>query len=103
MEEVIKKIIYIESKAQKVVNSAEQEKADKYEDLKTRLEELEVKLNQDAKKKIDRIREMELADAKEEASAKYEGCSGRIKMIEQYYKDNREKWCSDLFKQVIER
>lgn len=101
MEDVIKKIISIENKAQKVINMAEQEKINKRNDLKDRLDALEKKLNSDAERKIEQLRKRELSEAREEAAGKRESCTGKLKMIEQYGKDNHDTWVENLFNMVI--
>jgi vacuolar-type H+-ATPase subunit H len=68
MEDVIKRIITIENKAQKVINMAEQEKINKRNDLTDKLKALEEKLNNDANRKIQQLRDRELSEAKEIAA-----------------------------------
>jgi len=101
MEEIIKRIIYIENKAQKVINTAEQEKISKQEDLVKRLDALEEKLYKDADKKIEIMREKELKIAKDKAQKMSESCTGKLKMIEQYGKDHKEEWCKQLYEAVL--
>ncbi|MDA3846971.1 MAG: hypothetical protein PF505_10600 [Vallitaleaceae bacterium] len=101
MEEIIKRIIFIENKAQKVINTAEQEKISKQEDLVKRLEALEEKLFKDADKKIQVMRDKELAAANSKIEGMSESCTGKLMRIEQYSKDHKEEWCAGLYDAVI--
>ena len=101
MEEVIKRIIYIENKAQNVINDAEKEKISKQNELKDRLDALEKKLMADADKKIKRLREIELSEANAIALDSNESCTGRLKMIEQNSMDKKEIWAKNLYESVI--
>lgn len=103
MEEVIQKIIYIENQAQKVMDSAQQEKLDRKDELDQSLKKIKEALLQDTNKKINTIREAEINEVKKEAQVKEVECISRIEAIQKYYEENCEKWAQGLVDVVLMR
>lgn len=103
MEDVINKIIDIETEAQKVIDAVEKEKMDRTNELQERLKKLKIKLVQDAHNKVASIREKEIAATKELAAQRSQDCKGKLQKIQSYLDEHGEIWSEDLVKAVLKR
>ncbi|PKM95505.1 MAG: hypothetical protein CVU84_05410 [Firmicutes bacterium HGW-Firmicutes-1] len=103
MEEVIQKIIYIENQAQKVMDSAEQEKLDRKNELEQSLKKMKESLLQDTNKKINTIREAEINEVKKEAQVKEAFCVSKMQDIQKLYEQKSEEWAVSLVDAVLKR
>lgn len=102
MEDVVRKIIDIEEKAQKVIDSALKERVEKRAELDERLKRLKQKLIQDADIKIAQIKDMELSETRDEAEALLNKCSNRIADMESHYEQSKDEWKKMLFEAVLQ-
>jgi len=103
LEEVIKKIIYIENQAQKVMDSAEQEKLDRKNELDQSLKQLKETILDDTNKKIKTIRDAEINEVKKEAQVKEAECISRVQSIQKHYEEKCEEWANSLVEAVLKR
>lgn len=100
---MIKRIIDIETEAQRMIDDVEKEKIDRANELQERLKGLKIKLTQDAYNKVEAIRDKEIAAARALAVERATQCAGKIQNIQSYLDDNGEKWSEDLVKAVLKR
>jgi len=103
LEEVIKQIIEIEKKAKQLIESANEEKIKKEKLLDQNLKELEKDIMERANGKVVQIRKREIEEAHNEADNILNQCEQRLKKLEDYYNENHEKWCTELFNAVTKR
>ncbi|MBC7959475.1 MAG: hypothetical protein H7X94_06385 [Vallitaleaceae bacterium] len=103
MEDVIRKIIDIETEAQMIIDSAEKEKINRTNELEGRLKSLKIKLIQDAHKKVASIREKEISATNAVASQRAMDCAGKLTKIQEVLDQSGEEWSDDLVKAVLKR
>lgn len=99
----MQKIISIEKEAQFVMESAENEKELKKNELEKNLQELKLQLKIETDKKIKAIRETEIEEVKKIASQREKECDLKVEEIEKIFQDNKELWSDQLTKAVIAR
>ncbi len=99
----MQKIIGIEREAQFVMESAENEKNLKKNELEKSLEELKIQLKIDTDKKINAIRETEIEEVKKIATQKEKECDLKVEEIEKIFQANKELWSNQLTEAVITR
>jgi hypothetical protein len=103
MEEIIKKIISIENKAQKVMSSTNVEKKEKELALKEKLQQLEKNIIENAYKKVEQIRERELAETNLEAKKETERCNNIIIRMEERASRKEKIWRKEIIDAIIKR
>lgn len=103
MQDVIRRIIKIEEKAQAIIEGANREKEQKKRDFDDRLESLEKRIIGDAKRKVSQIRERELSENVVARDSQQEKCNGKLEMMEQRVKENEAKWVDELVANVLKR
>ena len=101
MEEVIKKIIEIEFKAQEVIDKALAEKELDEKQNMDRIKELKVSLINDANHKVDQIREREFLEIKEQEVEKIKKCDEFVIKMEENAESNMDIWVEELVKRVL--
>jgi len=101
MEEVIKMIIQIEDKAQKIIDDAIAEKELKEKQNKERIKALEDKLLNDAKLKVKQIRERDFLEIKEQEDDKILKCENHLEKMEEDALENMDTWVEELVKRVL--
>lgn len=101
MEEVIKMIIDIEDKAQKIVNDAITEKELKETQNKDRIKALENSIINDAKHKVEQIREREFLEIKEQEQVKVVNCENHLKKMELEAEEQMDTWVEELVKRTL--
>lgn len=101
MEEVIKMIIQIEDKAQKIIDDAIANKKLKETEHKERIIALEETIISDAKHKVDQIREREFLEIKEQEEAKVVKCDNRLKKMDEDAQGKMDAWVEELVKRVL--
>ncbi len=103
MEDVIKKIIKIEEKAQEIMRSTHHENEVKRQVAEDQMKQLEEMIIGDAHQKIKEIREKELSENSALQQEQLEVCNKRLKKMEAKVLQNEEKWIDDLYKLILER
>lgn len=103
MEEIIKKIIDIEYKAQSVIDDANQEKEKRKEALKEKLIVLEEQLISDAKRKIGQLRTRELDEAIRENVLEEEKCMASLIKMDAQKHEMEKIWKDELVTSVLKR
>lgn len=103
MEEIIKKIIDIEYKAQSVIDDANQEKEKRKEALKEKLVVLEEQLISDAKRKIGQLRTRELDEALRENALEEEKCTASLVKMDAQKHEMEKIWKDELVTSVLKR
>ena len=103
MEEIIKRIIEIENKAQKAMKSAKEEKKAKEKEFENTLIELEEKIMEEAYSKIKQIREIELDEIENQAKEEKEKCNYVLEKMEEKHRKNAEKWKNEIVSSIIKR
>ncbi len=101
MEEVIKKIIDIEEKAQKVVDDALEEKRLKEEEHMLKILKLEDTIVNDAKRKVEQIRIREFDEIRDKENEKILECDKKLQAMEQLAAKNMDQWVDELVKRVL--
>lgn len=101
MEDVIKKIIKIEDKAQKIIDDAVTNKKLKETQHKERVKSLEDTIINDAKHKVEQIREREFLEIKEQEEAKVLKCEKRLEDMDLDAEKKMDVWVEELVKRVL--
>lgn len=101
MEEVIKMIIQIEDKAQKIIDDAVADKKFKESEHKERIKLLEDTIVNDAKHKVDQIREREFMEIKGQEIVKIFACERHLEQMEIEAKAKMDIWVDELVKRVL--
>ncbi len=101
MEKVIKQIMEIEEKAQKIIDDALLEKKQKEKEHKLRVEALEYQIINDAKLKVQQIRDREFNDIKEAEEEKVTKCVNHLLEMDKYADDNMDEWVENLVRRVL--
>lgn len=102
LEEVIKKIIDIEHKAQSLVSDTKNEKEEKIKAMKNKILDMEKELLIKTDKKVKQLEKREIQEAREYAEKKNIETEKKLKDIEQFARDNIESWIQDIYFKVIE-
>lgn len=103
MEDVIKKIIRIEEKAQTIIEGANKEKEQMEAAFEEKLDALERRVIGDAKRKVRELRERELSDNIAAREAQVDKCNRKLAEMELRVKENRDKWVDELVDNVLKR
>ena len=103
MEDVIRRIIDIEEKAQALMKHTMQEKEALIKSYEEKTVALEKRILEEADTKIEQIRKKELSDSTNERKEAEKQCDMKIMAIEEKIKKNKEAWISDLVNQVLSR
>lgn len=101
MEEVIKMIIQIEDKAQKIIDDALANKKLKEAEHKERIKSLEDTIINDAKHKVEQIREREFMEIKGQEIVKIFECERRLKKMDVDADAKMDQWVEELVKRVL--
>jgi len=101
MEEVIKNIIQIEDKAQKIIDDAIANKKLKEAEHKERVKSLEDTIINDAKHKVEQIREREFLEIREQEEAKVAKCQVRLEQMDIDAQKQMDSWVEELVKRVL--
>lgn len=103
MEDVIRKIIKIEDKAQAIIEAANLEKEQKKKDFEEKLVALERRIFGAAQKKVSQLREREMSENDAECQAHDYRCNDKIKVMEAYAKEHESEWVEELVSSVLKR
>jgi hypothetical protein len=103
MEDVIKRIIDIEEKAQALMNHTLQEKEALIKGYEEKTVAMEKRIHEEAVTKIEQIRKKELSDSAAERKAIEAQCDMKMMAIEEKIKKHKEVWVTDLVNQVLNR
>ena len=103
MEDVIKRIIDIEEKAQALMNHTLQEKEALIKSYEEKTKAMEKRILEEAEMKIEQIRKKELSDSAAERKAIEDQCDLKLKAIEEKIRKHKEAWIADLVSQVLDR
>lgn len=103
MEEIIKRIVNIESHAKELINNAEKEKNEREKELEKKLKNLKSSLLEDANKKISTIRKKEFEDVSKELEKMEIDCLKKIEKMQRQYEENVDNWVNSLVNAVIKR
>lgn len=101
MEEVIKKIIDIEYKAQGIMDDTEVEKAQKYKELEAKIKELKEDILTQAERKVNQLWNKEIQEAKEIANKKNKELEEKLTLIEKYSNENMGEWVDRITENII--
>ncbi|VDN46777.1 conserved protein of unknown function [Petrocella atlantisensis] len=103
MEEVIKRIIDIEEKAQALMDHTLEEKETLIKSYEEKMQAMEKRIIEEAETKIEQIRKKELSDSVAERKAVESQCDLKMKTIEEKIRKHKEVWVTDLVNQVLNR
>ena len=103
MEDVIKKIIKIEEKAQSIMASTYRENEVKRQVAADQIKQLEATIIGDAHRKIEEIREKELSENSELLKEKSDVCNSKLKKMEAIVLKNEDQWVDNLYNKILER
>lgn len=101
MEDVIRKIIKIEEKAQAIMDGAISEKMQMEQDFDEKLKALDDRIIGDAKRKISELRERELSENNEVMEQQKVLCENKLSVMEEAVAKNREQWVETLVNNVL--
>lgn len=101
MEDVIKKIIKIEEKAQAIMDGAISEKMRMEQDFDEKLTSLDNRIIGEAKRKVKELRERELSENSELVNAQVTQCDEKLQVMEKAVAENRDKWIDTLVANVL--
>ncbi len=101
MEDIISAIIDLEYKAQDIIAKAkeEEEREDKLFDQK--IEDLQKTIENDADKKIAKLREKELEEAEKECKVHQKACDLKLEEMKKKVAGNKEVWIKELVDKVL--
>ncbi|PKM58081.1 MAG: hypothetical protein CVU98_02745 [Firmicutes bacterium HGW-Firmicutes-3] len=103
MEDVIKKIIDIEEKAQALMNHTLLEKEALIKSYEEKTIAMEKRILEEADTKIEQIRKKELSDSVAERKKIEAQCDMKMLAIEEKIRKNKEVWVEELVNQVLNR
>ncbi len=103
MQDVIKKIIKIEEKAQAIIEGANKEKDQIRRDFEEKVTSLENKIMGDARKKVKQLRERELSENKIASDKRASKCEKQIVAMEARVSEHKEQWVKELVENVLKR
>lgn len=103
MEDVIRKIISIEEKAQEIIGEAIEEKANRKKEQEVKLEQLEEQILGDAKRKIDQLRTRELSENSIISEKQTILCGAKLVKMEERVEKYGEKWVEELIENILKR
>lgn len=103
MNELLKKIISIEEKAQQIIESAHDEKRDIEKQMEEESEHLEKDIVHKQEKKIKELQNLEFSAAEEEANKVHAHTKTQIEEMDKIANAHMEQWVEDLFKAVVSR
>lgn len=103
LEEVIRRIIDIEKKAQDLIDSAKKEEDRKKRELSDTMQKLEEQIMKAAYRKVEQIRTREIEEAKKDAKILQNACANKLEQIEEQYEKYRDIWCEQLVDTVLKR
>lgn len=101
MEDIIKKIISMEEKAEKIVQEAKNEETNLNKELEMDIKAMEKEIVNSQNRKIRQLKDWELGEAKEKAKAIEDETKEKMKDIERYAKENMDSWIAEVVKAVI--
>ncbi|WZL82285.1 hypothetical protein QBE53_04065 [Vallitaleaceae bacterium 9-2] len=102
MEEVIKKIIEIEEKAQSVINETLKEKERKEKEHEAKVQNLEETIISNAHRKVEQIREREFAEVNGKRQAMEKECEDRLDRMQSYANEKMDQWVDELVRRVLD-
>lgn len=102
MEDVIREIIKIEDAAQKLMKDTKEEIIRKREEHKKDVQSFEEEILGDARRKVEQIREKELAEIQQVSQEKINKCDTRLNKMAYYVDKNEERWVLNLINSVLE-
>ncbi len=98
MKQVITEIINIEHNAKEIIQSTNEEIANKKREVEEKLEKLHVQLRKDSDEKIEFLRERDLSDKNEDVDDHFEM---HFRVMEDRSKQKLEEWSQHLYEKVI--
>jgi hypothetical protein len=101
LEEVIKKIIDIEYKAQGIMDDTEEEKTQKYKELEAKINDLKEDILTQAEEKVNQLWDREIQEAKEIAQQKNKELVKKLDSIEKYANENKGEWVDRITENII--
>lgn len=103
MEDIISKIIYIETLAESIIKDVEHKKVKKENELIIKLKDLKESLLSDTNKKIEITREKELKELEKHLVKMEEENLEKINEMQLQYEENIDNWVDELVDAVIKR
>lgn len=103
MNELLKKIISIEEKAQQIIESAHDEKHDIEKQIHVEMKKLEEDIVERQHKKIKELQNLEFTTANDEAEKVHARTEEQIKAMDEIAAGKMDQWVEDLFNAVISR
>lgn len=103
MNELLKKIITIEEKAQQIVESGYDEEKNIRTATKSDIGDLESNILHKQQNKVDQLRELEFEAVSKEVKAIEEETKEKLEKIKAKSKEQKENWANQLVAQVLSR
>ncbi len=103
MEEIIKKIMEIEDRAQEIISDAKQADNGLDESIAEKLKEIEADIERRAHEREEYVKNVEEKDAEEKISAVKKELDEKIAGLESKYQANKETWVNGIVENVIGR
>ncbi len=101
MEEIISRIIEIEKKAQKVIKSAEDEKANLDKVLEVEISKMKKEIEDRADKKCETLKNLEDSEADKKIAEIEKKKQEVLKRLENIYKENINVWVDSITAEII--
>ena len=102
MDDVLKRIIEIEDKAQNIVEDVKKESAEFDEFIDRAILDMQQDIEKKANNEIDCIKKIEAEFMEDETNKIKEINDENLKRINKIYEENKEKWVLDAFNMIIE-
>lgn len=102
MDDLIKKIIDIEDRAQAVIADAKKQQQELDQTIEKETRKLERDIKQRADKKSMTIKEFEDAEAERKITDIRKFIEEKEKSLEQKYQNNKDVWVKQIFENIIE-
>ena len=101
MEEIIKRIIEIEDKAQKIMKDARSDRDGLDKRVEAKEERLKKQMSEAAERRCLKIRESERGRADEEIAQINARTKEQLSALEKTYSENKQKWVDDMVGHII--
>jgi len=101
MDELVRKILIIENKANKMIESEKEKLADLEKDVSDILGAKKKEMEEKSQARIDKISESEAEEEKIRLQTLESEFSENTKKLADNIRQNKEKWVSDIFDKII--
>ena len=101
MDDILRRIIEIEDRAQKMVEDTKRENADFDKNIEQIVEKLKIETENKIARKIEYIEETEIKHLQESIEEARETCEHNTERLDKIYSENKDKWIQDAYDGII--